>query len=407
MISTPSSLASSQLVSASPTLSVPSRTSQLCTASPQSRFYILDLVRLVAMVLMMQGHTLDALVAPQHLSIADFPWNIWHFMRGLTAPIFLMISGAVQVFANKRDESGSIGFNRYWKQVRWAITLMGIGYLLVFPANRLRDLPFVSAEGWKFFFQVNILQLSGLMLIGVMTVMFFTKSTKSFARITFAIGAALMMLSPFAYTINWFSFLPEVVAAYLSFAHGSLFCVFPFAAYMFFGVSIGTFLAKIPTDQREMLFPRYALRYGFIAVVLGLVGTYAPVSFYPTHDYYLASPNFVLIRMGCTLLLMGGLTYVYRFTKRFEEYYSRLGKKSLYIYTTHLVLLFGTPWFGGIARNHYRALDLPTGMAIAIAVVAGTLLTAYMLDFHQRNSLSIRRGLHVSLTAMLLYALLV
>ncbi len=375
------------------------------------RFYILDFVRLVAMILMMQGHTLDALVSPTQLNIAEFPWNVWHFLRGLTAPVFLMLSGAVQVFANKRDGLGgvvgSIGSERYWKQVRWAVMLIGIGYLLVFPANRLRDLPFVSPEGWHFFFQVNILQLSGLTLIGVMTLMRFTRSTQQFAWISMVIGVVLMLVSPLVHQIQWSNFTHQSLASYLTAQHGSLFFVFPYSAYMFFGVSIGALLQATDIAQREHVFPRVMFRWGVIIAGLGLLGTYSPMALYPPHDYYLASPHFVMLRVGCALVLMSGLSYLYRFSRVLEEYYSRLGKKSLYIYTAHLILLFGTPWFGGIARNLYRSLDLPTGAAFAVGVIALTLGSAYFVDYYQRHSRTVRRGLRLSLTAMLLYALLV
>ena len=73
-----------------------------------SRLFALDLARLMAMLMMMQGHTLDALVNPQLMDLGTFPWNIWQFMRGLTAPIFLIVSGTVHVFAMKRDEQGAM-----------------------------------------------------------------------------------------------------------------------------------------------------------------------------------------------------------------------------------------------------------------------------------------------------------
>ncbi len=393
------------------TRSTPSDTASGTTPRTAPRFYILDFVRLVAMILMMQGHTLDALVSPTHLNIAEFPWSVWHFLRGLTAPIFLMLSGAVQVFANKRDGLGgvvgSIGSECYWKQLRWALTLIGIGYLLVFPANRLLDLPFVSPEGWYFFFQVNILQLSGLTLIGVMTVMRYTRSSGQFARISMVIGVVLMLVSPLVHQIQWSDFLHQSLASYLTAHHGSLFFVFPYSAYMFFGVSIGALLQATDIAQREHVFPRVMFRWGIIIAGLGLIGTYSPVVVYPPHDYYLASPHFVMLRLGCALVLMSGLSYLYRFSRALEQYYSRLGKKSLYIYTAHLILLFGTPWFGGIARTLYRSLDLPTGIAFALGVIALTLSSAYLVDYYQRHSSTVRHGLRLSLTVMLLYALLV
>jgi uncharacterized membrane protein len=381
---------------------------KLSVSAPSERFYILDLVRLAAMIMMMQGHTLDAMVSAQQLNVAEFPWNIWHFVRGLTAPTFLIISGAVQIFATKRDEYGRIPMPVVWKRVRWGLMLIALAYLLVFPANRLYDLPFVTPEGWRGFFQTNILHVSGVTLIATVVLMRCTRTTREFAIASVAIGCSILAFSPFADTIDWFAFLPEWLGAYFSFKHGSLFTLLPFSAYMFLGVGIGAVLAELPSSERERLFPRIVLPVGAALLGLGLLGTYAPLTFYPQHDYFLTSPNFALIRTGCVLMLMGFLTYLYGFTRRFEQYYSRLGKKSLYIYTAHLILLFGTPWFGGIARGaYYRSLTLAEGMIVAFGVVGFTLVSAYILDYYQRNSRPIRRGIRLSLAAGLLYALLV
>lgn len=372
------------------------------------RFYILDLVRLVAMVMMMQGHTLDAMVSAQYLNLAEFPWNIWHFLRGLTAPTFLMISGAVQVFATKRDEHGRLETKVFRKRIEWGFMLIAIAYLLVFPANRIFDLPFVPPDGWRAFFQTNILHVSGVTLILTMLLMNATKNNRSFAIASLVIAACILAFAPIADTIDWFRFMPEWLGAYFSFKHGALFTLLPFAAYMFVGVGVGTLLSEIPAREREQRFPLYAFAFGALCLVLGLVGTYSPFTFYTQHDYYLTSPHFALIRIGCVLVFMGVLTYLYRFTRRFEEYYSRLGKKSLYIYTAHLILLFGTPWFGGLARGTtYRSMTLAEGVLVAFAVVGFTLVSAYILDYYQRHSQPIRKGIRFSLTALLMYALLV
>jgi uncharacterized membrane protein len=383
------------------------KTTAQFSVKPQ-RFYILDLVRLVAMIMMMQGHTLDAMVSPEYLNLADFPWNVWHFLRGLTAPTFLMISGAVQVFATKRDADGAIAPQVFRQRIEWGFKLIAIAYLLVFPANRIFDLPFVQADGWRAFFQTNILHVSGVTLIATMLLMRVTTNNRTFAVISLFLAVCILAFAPIADTINWFQFMPEWLGAYFSFKHGSLFTLLPFAAYMFVGVGVGTLLSEIPARERERRFPLYAFAFGALCLAFGLAGTYLPFTFYPQHDYYLTSPHFALIRIGCVLVFMGVLTYLYQFTRNFEEYYSRLGKKSLYIYTAHLVLLFGTPWFRGLAHGaNQRSMTLAEGVLVAFAVVGFTLVSAYILDYYQRHSQPIRKGIRFSFAALLVYALLV
>ncbi|MCS6808697.1 MAG: heparan-alpha-glucosaminide N-acetyltransferase domain-containing protein [Bacteroidota bacterium] len=372
------------------------------------RLYLLDFIRLVAMVMMMQGHTIDAMVSLQYVNFAEVPWTIWHFLRGLTAPTFLMISGAVQLFATAREENGKVPLHVLKKRIEWGIMLIAIGYLLVFPANRIFDLPFVSSDGWRAFFQTNILHVSGATLIATVILMYITRSNRGFAFCSLSLATCIVICSPFADMINWFAFMPEWLGAYFSFKHGSLFTLIPYSAYMFVGVGVGALLYEAPAERREQWLSTYGISIGVALLGLGIAGTYAPLTLYPQHDYYLTSPHFVCIRTGCVLVIMGILAYLYRYVRRFEEYYARLGKKSLYIYTTHLIILFGTPWCKGIAQGDtYRSLTVSEGIIIAVGVIGITLLSAYVIDYFQHHSIPIRKGIRFSLTAVLLYVLLV
>jgi uncharacterized membrane protein len=144
-----------------------------------NRLFALDLARLMAMLMMMQGHTIDALVEPQLMNLNEYPWNIWQFMRGLTAPIFLIVSGTVHVFAMKRNERGSMSEETRKRRMNWAWIILLCGYMLVFPANRLIDLPFVQEDAWALFFQVNILQLTACTLMAIVWLSTHTYSVKA------------------------------------------------------------------------------------------------------------------------------------------------------------------------------------------------------------------------------------
>lgn len=372
-----------------------------------SRLYVLDLARFLAMVMMMQGHTLDSLVSPQQLDITAFPWNIWHFLRGLTAPIFLMISGAVSVFAIKRQADGRVGRDVMIKRARWAIMLMSIGYLMMFPANRIFDLPWVQQESWRAFFQVNILHLNGMALLGLLGLSILTRSSESLGKISFAVACGIALLTPYIHAVNWFNYLPEGIAAYLSYNHGSLFPIFPFGSYLFFGVALGAFLKGFASSERfEVLKSRMApIGLGFLAAGFLLTGLIEilPV---PAHNFHGSSPAFVLIRVGIVSIFLSGVAFLYQCTRSFENFYSFFGKKALHIYVGHLIILYGTPWFPSIAKIHVKDMALADGVWIAVAVIGATLGSVYMLDRFQQN---VRKGTVIvkySGVAILAYALL-
>ncbi|MEN3027531.1 MAG: heparan-alpha-glucosaminide N-acetyltransferase domain-containing protein, partial [Chlorobiota bacterium] len=180
------------------------------------RLVALDAVRFVAMLLMIQGHTLDALVAPTELDVTKFPWSVWNFLRGLTAPVFLLASGIVHVFATKRDPRGQLPRQLVWRRIRWALTLLGVGYLMMLPAQRLWHLNCVPAEQWTAFFRVHILQLLGVTLLAVLALFLFTRTHRQLALAGGIVGLLIVLAAPAAAWVDWYRVLPEPLAAYMS-----------------------------------------------------------------------------------------------------------------------------------------------------------------------------------------------
>lgn len=371
----------------------------------RQRLYVLDFIRLVAMLFMMQGHTISALASPEALDLNAFPWNIWNFVRGLTAPIFLMVSGAVHVFANKRNEQGRVSGDAIMRRLRWAITVMGIGYLMVFPASNIFDLQFVAQPQWDSFFAVNILQLSGSTLILLMALFAISRSTKQVARLSVATGLLIACSAPIINGIDWYNVVPEWLAAYLSYQRRSLFPIFPFASYMFFGVAIGSFLQQTPAELRLQRLTRMFFTWGVPLIIGGLFLTQFAKGIYPQHDYHLSSPFYVMIRVGISFLWMGALSVMYRYTRRFEEHYSLLGKRSLYVYVIHLVLLYGCAFFDGFDDFYAQQLTIAESILAAIAVIGGSLGCIYLYEFVRKSSFHVATLMRYSSVGVAFYLL--
>lgn len=357
-----------------------------------SRLHALDLARFLAMVFMMQGHILDALVSRTIIDTDLFPWNVWHLLRGFTAPIFLMVSGAVHAFATKRDENGKVRADVVNRRIMWGLTIIGIGYLLVFPAGRVWDLPFVSTSGWNAFFSVNILQLTGVTILLFIVTMANTTSVKSMGIRALAITAMIVAVTPVMQVTQVASVLPGWFGAYLTSASGSIFPIFPFSAYLFLGLAVGCWLRQIPVERRDALLKKYGLRVGGVvalfAVTLQSVFLIAGVS----NDMMEHQMSIVLFlrRAGVVLMFFSLCVTILERTYQLRHWYSLFGTKSLYIYVIHLILLFGTPWIEGIGRTHYRSLNLSDGLAIAAGIMFLTLATAWLFDWYTKQPWALR-----------------
>ena len=103
-------------------------------SASSSRLTFVDLARAGAVLMMLQGHTLDVVLATELRAGAVF--DTWTFLRGLTSCTFLLISGFVFTLQTQRGGStdaarpGSI-----IRRLRRYGFLLIAGYALHFPAG--------------------------------------------------------------------------------------------------------------------------------------------------------------------------------------------------------------------------------------------------------------------------------
>jgi hypothetical protein len=348
--------------------------------SPRPHF-LLE-IQVDAMVLMMQGHVLDALVTRDALVISEFPWNIWHFIRGFTAPTFLMVSGAVHAFATKRGEAGEVRDDVIAKRIRWALTIVGIGYFMMFPAGSVWELAFVTDTTWRSFFAVNILQLTGATMLLFVFLMVGTRSVEQMGRRSLWMAGGILVLTPLMRAVGESSALPLWLNSYVNDATGSLFPIFPYSAYLFAGLAVGARLHALPKERRDAAMKQYAWKIGGILVVLSSIATLLLASIGVSHEELEGTMSITVFlrRTGVVLMFFSLAVIILERTWSMRETWAMFGMKSLYIYVIHLVLLFGTALWSGPGRTQYRQMPLADGILYAVVIVGGTLLIAWLLD---------------------------
>lgn len=355
-----------------------------------SRLYALDLARFIAMLLMIQGHVLDALVMPSALDITHMPWSIWSWIRGLTAPVFLTVSGAAHVFAAKRDAEGRIPSSTIERRLRWAVTILVIGCALVFPGKRIIDLPYVPDSGWHAFFAVNILQLVGVAMMVFVMVMESTRSVVEMRRRAAITVVCILLLSPLAHLDSVHSAMPSWLSPYLTMKYGSLFPFFPVASYLFLGVIVGAYLYAKPAEDRDSELVKLAQRVGIPLVIVGYGTLYGLIAM-GVPQTSIDNPDSVLLvvaRFGAALVVFWGAVNLLNATWRWRSSYILFGSKSLYIYVIHIVLLYGTPWWDGIGRTQSKSMTLQSGFGIMVLILVSTLVLAWLIDRYQNAALT-------------------
>ena len=104
------------------------------------RVVVVDALRLLATVQMVEGHTLDAVLALDLRSGAAF--ELWRWARGLTSVAFLFAAGLSFYLATVRRLDAHLA-SRAERRRRFTrgATLIGVGYALRAPLGALADEP--------------------------------------------------------------------------------------------------------------------------------------------------------------------------------------------------------------------------------------------------------------------------
>jgi len=143
--------------------------------NPQ-RIHFLDFSRSVAILMMLQGHFISMTLESYPHFMAEVRLNghsgniwfsIWGFFRGLTAPLFFTISGAVFTFLLHKEWQKNQGsffqLVRTRKGVKRALSLLAIGYLLQINLKYLKY--YLAGHFNPHFLGFHILQCIGVGLL--------------------------------------------------------------------------------------------------------------------------------------------------------------------------------------------------------------------------------------------------
>jgi uncharacterized membrane protein len=105
-------------------------------SSVKDRLQFIDAIRAYAILMMLQGHFVDTMLAYRFRDLGNVIYSTWFFMRGMTAPIFFTVTGLVFTFLLLRDGRPIKENERIRKGIRRGFFLIFMGYLLKvnFPA---------------------------------------------------------------------------------------------------------------------------------------------------------------------------------------------------------------------------------------------------------------------------------
>lgn len=331
---------------------------------------------------MVQGHTVDVLLSSD-LRTGEFAiYNIWHFLRGMTAPIFMFTAGTTFTYLFKSVKKPFEENYRVKKGIRRALLLLFIGYILRYPSWTIVDFSKVTAAAWQSFFIVDVLHLIGFSLLLLLIILFLIEKLKLNYTLTFITSAALIFLaSPFMESINWNSYLSAPIAAYLYSGSGSLFPLFPWSGYVISGAVLGSYLAQNPTVFKTSRFSILLAIFGATFILTSLLSEIVLQKLQMAISNPQTSPNTIFFRMGFVLVLTAVVSYISLKVERIPQLIILLGRNTLLIYVIHLIILYGSVWTPGL--NLLWGKSFSGWQSLIAALIMITLMTYMVILIHK------------------------
>lgn len=357
------------------------------TRDEGGRWVALDLLRFVAVALMVQGHVFTALLDARY---EGERWLRHHnFVHGYTAPMFLFASGLAFGFTT---------FRRWSSNTRWGSSLarrfgrygwlLVIGYALHLPARGLRRLTSLDEAALRTWMQVDVLQHIGTSLALLQLLAIVTRRERSFV----AVVALLMVVSVFSAPVVWstdVAWLPLPLQGYVNASNGSMFPLVPWAGFTHAGVLVAYGARSFPRPSRAMAWPLSMLTIAFF--VLPIVLNRAGVAVYGPHDFWKTDPYYFFFRLANVLAVLTVGCFVERFfdvrgalgarpsstrVGAVLEMVRVVGAESLVVYVVHLLLLHGSVLTRGLEHVLGRTLSVGSALLVAALLLAAMIALA-------------------------------
>lgn len=294
------------------------------------RLRSLDWLRGVAVLVMVECHVFNALLAAEYRSTAWF--RALDVLNGFVAPAFLLVSGAV--LGLNLHHRGDRGTGKLWRRVG---QIFLIAYLLHLPTVLLWQ--FFGEQGphlVELWTRMDILQCVAASLALVLLLVPLCRTPRVHRQVCLALGVLVTLLpvdvSPAA--------LPAWLRNYLGPTGVGLFPLLPWAGFPLLGVWWGPAIFNHPERRHQTL--RAALA-GLTLLVTAQALPAGPVY----------GATFVWEKIGGVLLALGACVWLDA-PVRGTAWILRFGELSLWSYAVHLVIVYGSCLNPGLAALHPR-----------------------------------------------------
>jgi uncharacterized membrane protein len=309
-----------------------------------SRLAFIDLLRGWALLVMIEVHVFNAFLLPHFRATSWF--HMLNFINGLVAPSFIFISGFVFLLASQKKLESFRTFGlAFWKQLGRIGLVWIVGYSLHLPFFSFqRAITEATEAQWLSFYQSDVLHCIAFGLLTLFLSRLLIRNDRAYRAFLFSSGIFVVLATMFLWDIDFNTLIPAPLAAYLNGKHYSLFPLFPWTAFMFFGGYFASGYIQAREQQKEKDFIlRFAL-IGAILFMISVIGGELPVHFHIGSDDVRANPFFFFDRLGIVMLLLTSCWFYADYRKTQKSFVLDVSRESLMVYAAHLLVIYGRFW---------------------------------------------------------------
>jgi uncharacterized membrane protein len=326
---------------------------------------------------MIETHVMNALLLP---SIKDeAPFKVLTFINGLVAPSFLFCAGlAFAITIQRKWEMFLTPVLPFWRYIVRMVFILVVAYSLHLPKFSFSQLRVLDdPQAWIPFYQSDILQIIALTLLSMAFLAAIVRKRELFIYSISVIAMPIIFLSPIVRDLDYTN-TAAWLRPYLSMQYKSQFPIFPWSAFLMCGAIVGYWYLGMREQGREKQCIQRLALFATIGIGLSFLFEFLPVTFYPNHDFWRASPEFFFVRFGIVVLALSGVWWFEQKRKASSRsMISLFGQESLLVYVVHLLIVYGHTYDWSFIRVFGKTLNYAECFGLTAVLIVGMYVMAY------------------------------
>lgn len=315
----------------------------------------LDWLRGVAVLIMIEAHTLDSWTAVDDRANAAYRWAI--VVGGFGAPIFLFLAGiALALASGARLRATSSPAQAAARMRRRGWQIFGLAFLF-----RLQSWIISGGEPSQTILKVDILNIMGIAMLMAALVWSVGRGRRSRAIALASAAIVLAMVTPLVRTLPLLDGLPDPIEWYFRPYPGrTTFTIFPWAGFLLAGSAVGMWLDAARSDQQERRVISGLALFGPALALGGYAASFLP-AIYEETSFWTSSPTFFFLRLG-VLISAIPVAYLWNAWASGRSPLRELGLSSLFVYWIHVEMVYGV-----VSIPIHRHLSFPQAVVGLVA----------------------------------------